>query len=170
VRYFVVSRRSGSLHIIAEVVREYFDRGQFRDLSLASSLKGDGTAIMLPQEFFADEQGRRALARWRRLDDSEFNNETLSIIREVRRDERNPVPERKHLRLVDPAERAEALIGPQEWAESVREQSARAILEARRLVQESRRLRGATVSGSCDDIRQPSEVAHDRTVVGNSTS
>jgi hypothetical protein len=84
-RYYVVSPGGPGIeaHIVAEVVRDRFDQGEFRDSSYASALAGDESAVLLPEEVMSDAVGRQALLRWNTRDDGAFDAETGQILSEV---------------------------------------------------------------------------------------
>jgi hypothetical protein len=155
-RYFVLAPGDGvAAHIVAEVVRESFDDGSFREVSLASALCGEGSRIVKSEELMNDALGRRALAAWVRGNDMEFDHETERILARIRADESERHIAR--LRVVrDPSEAESA--GPARDEIAIRsellERAARSVREARLQVAiaRERRLRLAEAR---DALRYP---------------
>lgn len=87
-RYYVVSPDDPGIevHIVAEVVRDHFDQGQFRATSFAAAIAGDESRILLPEEVMSDPAARQALRRWNLQDDRAFDAEGEQIRSELMSD------------------------------------------------------------------------------------
>jgi hypothetical protein len=75
-RYYVLVRDDPGVirpHVVAEVVRERYDDGEFRDTSLGANLGVQGAEILTRDEILAGPDGRRILADWEAQDDSSFD-------------------------------------------------------------------------------------------------
>jgi hypothetical protein len=142
VRYFLVSRsgNENAPRIIAEIVREYFDRGQHRDATLASALTGDGTTVALLQEIVTQPGGGQALMRWRRKDDRDFDRETAMLAREIVKADSGT----RHLRVVGSSERR-AVLQP---SEDILSRSALLIARSRELVRQAQEVRAELRAGA----------------------
>lgn len=69
-RYYVyVPPLNGGPYVLAELIREPFDDGEYRDTSLASAIAGPQSLVLTRDEMLEDQQRRQALACWLAGDD-----------------------------------------------------------------------------------------------------
>ena len=83
-RYFVVVdgiEEADGCYVLAEVVR---DLGEDKELTLAGALAGAEARIVSRTELERSIGGRRALLRWRRGDDTDFDGESAKLATSAR--------------------------------------------------------------------------------------
>jgi hypothetical protein len=105
-RYFVYHRPDTTdvrPYILAEVVRESFDAGQYREWSAAASLAGERCEVLTREELLQRPDGARALLSWERRDDRQFDVDTRRVLETIESEEALANAAGRHLRLVPDA-------------------------------------------------------------------
>jgi hypothetical protein len=135
VRYFVFHRPDTTdvhPHILAEVVRESFDDGRFREWSAAANIAGDRCEVLTRGELEQRPDGVRALLAWETRDDRQFDRDTRRILETIEREEALASENGPHLRLVPDEAVAGGIVAADPRIE---------LLAARRRIRDAVRLR-----------------------------
>jgi hypothetical protein len=142
-RYFVYHRPDTTdvrPHILAEVVRESFDDGRYREFSAAANVAGERCEVLTRYELMQRPDGARALLAWESLDDRQFDTDTRRILETLEREDALANAPGRHLRVVPNETGVQEIVVADPRMQLLAARRRRVSAEAVRLQKEAREL------------------------------